>query len=93
MDRVMLQLRSQNLPHLNVTKTVGETSGRRPAGTQLSTLDPTLMRIAELECQLPQLREQSEQERMLTEPNAFGMLNPTHTHIAEASDSRSGVIN
>ena len=91
-DPVILQLSAQNLPRHNVTQTVRETSGHSPPGTRPPALNPTLTRIAELERQLAQPREHSEQERMLIEPNPFSILNPTHIHIAQASESASGVI-
>jgi len=50
------------------------------------------VRIAESERQLALLREENQQERVPTELNQFGMLNPTHTHIAHTGESASGVM-
>src|SRR5205807_2194617 len=90
--RVLLQLTSQGLSHQPITNPNPQIAHHPHLGTQPPISDPTLVRIAELESQLAQLRAQKEAERVGIEPNPVGMLNPTHAPIAYHSESASGII-
>ena len=89
---ILLQLTSQSLPQSGIANTEPHTISHPRTGTHPPIANLTMVRIAELECQLAQLRAQGELERTLTEQNSLGMLNPTHTLIRDQSESASGII-
>jgi len=91
-DRVLLQLTSQSLPQPGIANTEPHTISHPRTGTQPPIANLIMVRIAELESQLAQLRAQGELERTLMEQNSLGMLNPTHTLITDQSESASGII-
>ena len=77
--QTLCPLRTQKLPH-------------RVASTHLLMQSATVSKIAELECQLAQLRDEREQERATMEGlQAPGMYNPCPSAIPHPSGSASGI--
>ena len=102
-DRVVLHLRSQPPPQPSITPEDQPAPhypvpGTQPAqhyplpGIHPAPANPTLVRIAELESQLAQLRAASHRALSLTDLNAPGMLHPTQPPILGEGKSASGIV-
>ena len=93
-DRVMQQLNSQSLliPAINQPILSDRRSLPPPSGTQPSSANPTLMKIAELESQLATLRAQEEQQHHSAERGALGTFDPIQFILPPTDESASGVL-
>jgi len=90
-DQVLDQLNSQNHRVSNLVQPSPSSLHHHHPGTQPSSTNPTLAKIAQLEAQLAQRRGQNSQEPIPTEPRAIGMSNPAQYITLDGGESASGI--
>jgi len=90
-DQVLDQLNSQNHRVPNLVQPSPSSPHHHHPGTQPSSANSTLAKIAQLEAQLAQLQGQNSQEPIPTEPRANRMSNPAQYITLDVGESASGI--